>query len=64
MAFEESAEFNLATLGATIDDLPFMAQSLVKLMKNDSRVDIKNHWKVRRNSCDLKFLESKAKFNN
>ncbi|XP_051166172.1 phospholipase B1, membrane-associated-like [Leptopilina boulardi] len=45
MTFEESAQFNLATLGATSDDLPFMAESLVKLMKNDSRVDMKNHWK-------------------
>lgn len=49
MTFEESAQFNLATLGATSDDLPFMAESLVKLMKNDSRVDMKNHWKVTSN---------------
>lgn len=30
-----------------IQDLPFMTELLVKLMKNDPRVDIKNQWKAR-----------------
>lgn len=43
---EKKSEFNVAEGGAMSRDLPFMAQILVKRMRNDPRVDLKNHWKV------------------
>ncbi|XP_063983894.1 phospholipase B1, membrane-associated-like [Diachasmimorpha longicaudata] len=43
---EPAAEFNVAESASMSRDMPFMAEILIKRMKNDPRVDIKNHWKL------------------
>ncbi|CAK9829553.1 Phospholipase B1, membrane-associated [Anthophora retusa] len=41
-----ASQLNVAEIGAMSKDMPFMAKYLVNRMKNDSRIDIKKHWKL------------------
>ncbi|KAF7994795.1 hypothetical protein HCN44_004267 [Aphidius gifuensis] len=41
----EKTKFNIAEVGAMSRDLPFMAKLIVRKMKNDPKVNIKQHWK-------------------
>ncbi|XP_011300169.1 phospholipase B1, membrane-associated-like [Fopius arisanus] len=43
---QAKSEFNVAESGSMSEDMPFMAETLIKRIKNDARVDIKNHWKL------------------
>ncbi|XP_076248166.1 phospholipase B1, membrane-associated [Calliopsis andreniformis] len=40
------SQLNVAEVGAMSRDMPFMAEHLIKKMKNDSRINIKKHWKL------------------
>ncbi|XP_048506215.1 phospholipase B1, membrane-associated-like [Athalia rosae] len=42
----KESQFNVAEALAMSRDLPFMAQTLVKRIKNDKRVDMNTHWKL------------------
>lgn len=46
LTIDRNSRFNVAESGAMSRDTPYMANILVKRMKNDPSVDIKNHWKV------------------
>lgn len=39
-------QFNVAEIGAVSFDLPFMAKTLVKRIRNDPRVNFKKDWKM------------------
>jgi hypothetical protein len=41
-----SSMFNAAEIAAMSRDIPHMASVLVKRIRSDPRVDLKNHWKV------------------
>lgn len=41
-----SARFNVAEPFAIVQDMPYMAEVLVKRMKSDPKVDMQNHWKL------------------
>lgn len=45
-SFQKNARFNTAEPGAQSMDIPHQAKNLVKRMRSDRNVDIKNHWKV------------------
>lgn len=45
-SFEDAAQFNVAEPGSLVDDAVRQAKMLVKRMKSDRRVDIKNDWKL------------------
>ncbi|KAK2582428.1 hypothetical protein KPH14_004738 [Odynerus spinipes] len=42
---EEGSKFNIAEAAAESKDMPYMALTLVKRLKNDPKVDMKKHWK-------------------
>lgn len=44
---QSASQLNVAEIGAISRDMPFMAKHLVNKMRNDPRIDIKRHWKVR-----------------
>nr|CAD7578918.1 unnamed protein product [Timema californicum] len=46
LSHQKGSQFNVADGGAMSRDMPFQAKLLVRRMKRDKRVDIKNHWKV------------------
>nr|CAD7402170.1 unnamed protein product [Timema cristinae] len=46
LSHQKGSQFNVAEGGAMSRDMPFQAKLLVRRMKRDKRVDIKNHWKV------------------
>uniref|UniRef100_A0A0C9RCF2 PLB1_2 protein n=1 Tax=Fopius arisanus TaxID=64838 RepID=A0A0C9RCF2_9HYME len=41
-----ASQFNVAESISMSRDLPYMAQCLIKRMRNDPRVDLLNHWKL------------------
>ncbi|CAK9804109.1 Phospholipase B1, membrane-associated [Anthophora plagiata] len=41
-----ASQLDVAEIGAMSKDMPFMAKYLVNRIKNDSRIDIKKHWKL------------------
>ncbi|XP_017884085.2 phospholipase B1, membrane-associated-like [Ceratina calcarata] len=43
---QPQSEMNVAEVGAMSKDMPFMAEQLVKKMKNDPRINIQKHWKL------------------
>lgn len=43
---ERGAQFNLAENGAAATDMPYMAFKLIRRMRLDRRVNMKEHWKV------------------
>nr|CAD7201851.1 unnamed protein product [Timema douglasi] len=45
LSHQKGSQFNVADGGAMSRDMPFQAKLLVRRMKRDKRVDIKNHWK-------------------
>lgn len=45
-SFQEAAQFNVAEPGSLVDDAVRQAKMLVKRMRLDRRVDIKNDWKL------------------
>lgn len=45
-ADQRSSVFNAASAGAMISDTVHQARNLVKRMRNDPRVNMKNHWKL------------------
>ncbi|XP_046392278.1 phospholipase B1, membrane-associated-like [Ischnura elegans] len=45
-SYSKMARLNVAVAGAIDDDILYQAQVLVKRMRNDPAVDMKNHWKV------------------
>lgn len=47
LSFQSGSKFNIAESGAISGDMPFMTEQLIRRIKNDSRVDIQKHWKVR-----------------
>nr|CAD7408158.1 unnamed protein product [Timema poppensis] len=47
LSHQKGSQFNVADGGAMSRDMPFQAKLLVRRMKRDKRVDIKNHWKVK-----------------
>lgn len=44
--FDKSSRFNVAVAGSHSKDSVMQAQNLVMRMRNDKKVDIKNHWKL------------------
>ncbi|KAK7573962.1 hypothetical protein V9T40_011153 [Parthenolecanium corni] len=44
--YHKESQFNIAELAAMGQDMPYMAQQLVKRIQNDPRVDMKNDWKL------------------
>nr|XP_012148652.1 PREDICTED: phospholipase B1, membrane-associated-like isoform X2 [Megachile rotundata] len=46
LIYHQDSHFNVAETGAMAKDMPFMAKYLVDRMKQDSRVKIKEHWKL------------------
>lgn len=46
LSVEWASQFNVAENGAVSEHMPFMVKELVKRIKNDRRIDLKNHWKV------------------
>lgn len=44
--YHKESQFNIAEIAAMSQDMPYMAQQLVKRIQNDPRVDMKNDWKV------------------
>jgi len=45
-SYEKSSKFNVAEAGAISSDTIHQAKNLVKRMRSDENVDIKNHWKL------------------
>ena len=45
-SYEKSSRFNAAEAGAMSQDTVTQAKNLVKRMRSDKNVDIKNHWKL------------------
>lgn len=45
-ANEKSSVFNVASAGAMSRDTVHQAKNLVKRMRSDRHVDMKNHWKL------------------
>lgn len=45
--FSKESQLNVAFSGAMDQDLMGQANRLLRKMKEDKRVDFKNHWKVR-----------------
>ncbi|XP_028131370.1 phospholipase B1, membrane-associated-like isoform X3 [Diabrotica virgifera virgifera] len=43
---EWASQFNVAEPGAISAQMPFMATELIKRIKTDPRIDVKNHWKM------------------
>ncbi|XP_014485906.1 PREDICTED: phospholipase B1, membrane-associated-like isoform X2 [Dinoponera quadriceps] len=41
-----ASQLNVAESGAMSDDMPYMAETLVKRIKNDPRIDVEKHWKL------------------
>ncbi|XP_011637054.1 phospholipase B1, membrane-associated-like [Pogonomyrmex barbatus] len=41
----QASQLNVAETGAESEDMPFMAEVLVKKIKNDPRIDLQKHWK-------------------
>ncbi|XP_076389005.1 phospholipase B1, membrane-associated-like isoform X2 [Megachile rotundata] len=46
LIYHSNSHFNVAETGAMARDMPFMARYLIDRMKQDSRVNIKEHWKL------------------
>ncbi|XP_032667596.1 phospholipase B1, membrane-associated-like [Odontomachus brunneus] len=42
----EASHLNVAELGAMSEDMPYMAEVLVKRLKNHPKIDVKKHWKL------------------
>jgi len=42
----KESQLNIAESGAESEDMPYMAEILVKRIKNDPRIDLQKHWKV------------------
>jgi lysophospholipase L1-like esterase len=45
-ADQKASRFNVASAGAMISDTVHQAKNLVKRMRSDAKVDMKNHWKL------------------
>ncbi|XP_043513435.1 phospholipase B1, membrane-associated-like isoform X1 [Frieseomelitta varia] len=43
---QSPSQLDVAEIGAMSRDMPFMAKYLVRRIKNDSRIDVKRHWKL------------------
>ncbi|KAK1121522.1 hypothetical protein K0M31_010321 [Melipona bicolor] len=43
---QPASQLDVAETGAMSRDMPFMAKYLVRRIKNDSRIDVKKHWKL------------------
>lgn len=46
LPFHKGAQFNLAEIGASSSDMPFMAKALIKRIKLDKRVNFNEDWKM------------------
>lgn len=46
LTFHEENEYNMAEIGASSADIPFMAKLLVQRLKRDKRVNFKKSWKM------------------
>lgn len=46
LAYHEESQLNVAETGAMSQDMPYMAEVLVKRIKSDPRIDVEKHWKV------------------
>lgn len=55
-SYNKNSRFNVAEIGAMSRDTPYMAKVLVKRIKNDRKVDLKRHWKVRLCASNLNFM--------
>lgn len=53
LTIERNSQFNVAEAGAISEDMPYMADVLIRRIKNDPRVKMNEHWKVR---CFSKLL--------
>ncbi|XP_032666889.1 phospholipase B1, membrane-associated-like [Odontomachus brunneus] len=42
----EASQLNVAESGAMSADMPYMAEILVKRIKNNTKIDVKKHWKL------------------
>jgi len=42
----KESQLNVAEIGAESADMPYMAEILVKRIKNDPRINLQKHWKV------------------
>ncbi|EZA61436.1 Phospholipase B1, membrane-associated [Ooceraea biroi] len=45
LASHEASQLNVAESGAFSEDMPYMAEVLVKRIKSDPRIDLQKHWK-------------------
>ncbi|KAG5875475.1 hypothetical protein JTB14_002985 [Gonioctena quinquepunctata] len=46
ITIQRDSQFNVAEFGAVSKNMPYMAEVLVRRIKEDPRVDMKNHWKM------------------
>ncbi|CAL7935960.1 unnamed protein product [Xylocopa violacea] len=46
LTIHPASQLNVAETGAMSRDMPFMAKYLVDKIKNDTRIDVKRHWKL------------------
>ncbi|XP_032668152.1 phospholipase B1, membrane-associated-like [Odontomachus brunneus] len=46
LATHKKSQLNVAESGAMSEDMPYMAEVLVKKIKNNSEIDVKKHWKL------------------
>lgn len=44
--FQEDSQFNMAEIGASSADMPYMAKVLVQRIKQDTRINFKKSWKM------------------
>lgn len=44
--FQDDSQFNMAEIGASSADMPFMAKTLVRRIKQDKRINFKKAWKM------------------
>lgn len=44
--YHRESQFNMAEIGASSADMPYMAKTLVQRIKHDRRISLKNSWKM------------------
>lgn len=46
LTIHEASQLNVAESGAMSEDMPFMAETLIKRIKRDPRINMQKQWKV------------------
>lgn len=47
LTIHDASQLNVAESGSLSQDMPYMAEMLVKRIKSDPRIDVEKDWKVR-----------------